>query len=130
MSNKVSGFSKTVLVVEDERPIANALRLKLTRSGAKVEVVHNGTDALDKIKTHQFDVLLLDLMIPQPDGFEILEMIGQNSNLKKPGKIAVTSNLGQVEDIEKVKKLGAETFFVKADVSLQDIIDWVMFNKT
>lgn len=107
-----------VLVVDDEHAIANALKLKLEGSGALVTIAGNGTKALEKLGAEKFDLILLDLMMPGTDGFEVLEGMKQEG-IKVP--VIVMSNLGQEEDIERAKKLGAKDYLVKSDTSLSDI---------
>jgi len=68
-------MSKKILVVEDEKNIAEGLRFNLSRQGHIVEVCHNGLDALKKWKEQKFNLIVLDLMLPELDGFKVLENI-------------------------------------------------------
>ena len=107
-----------VLVVDDEHAIAKALKLKLEGDGTEVVVANDGTKALEQMGSGKFDLVLLDLMMPGADGFEVLEA------LKKKGtkvSVIVMSNLGQSEDIARAKKLGAKDYLVKSDTSLSEI---------
>ncbi|HSX07434.1 MAG TPA: response regulator [Candidatus Saccharimonadales bacterium] len=113
---------KQILIVEDERPLAHALELKLQHEGFAVTVASNGQEALDLIASKQFDVLLLDLIMPVLDGFQVLERLQQNP--KKPA-VFVLSNLSQHEDEERVLQLGARRFFIKSDTPLTVIVDEV-----
>lgn len=112
-----------VLVVDDERPLANALNLKLQKSGIDVTVAYSGVEALEKMKTEVFEVMLLDLMMPELDGFGVLEKL-KKLNIKT--KVVVTSNLSQEEDIARVKELGAVNYFVKSNTSISEIVDYVI----
>jgi DNA-binding response OmpR family regulator len=113
---------KQILIVEDERPLAHALELKLQHEGFTVTVASNGQEALDLIATRHFDVLLLDLIMPVLDGFQVLERL--QSNPDKPA-IFVLSNLSQHEDEARVLQMGARKFFIKSDTSLTVIVDEV-----
>lgn len=114
------GSPKKVLVVEDERPLAHALELKLRRQGCEVTVAHDGQEALNHLENGQFDVALLDLMMPLLDGFHVLERLRDKPN--KP-VIFVLSNLSQPEDEARVMELGARKFFIKSDTPLSVIVE-------
>jgi two-component system, OmpR family, response regulator VanR len=114
---------KYILIVEDEKPLSHALELKLKNEGYEIVVATNGQEALDAIKSKQFDVMLLDLMMPTMDGFQVLQQI--QSDEQKPKAIFVLSNLSQQEDEERVLALGAKKFFIKSDTSLSTIVEEV-----
>ncbi|NMC51832.1 response regulator [Candidatus Kuenenbacteria bacterium] len=110
---------KNILIVDDEKPIANALCIKLKKEGFNAEVVSNGEEALSKITTGHFDLIFLDLMMPKVSGFEVLEVLKSRKN-KIP--VIVSSNLSQAEDIGKAKSLGAVDYFVKSDTTLSEAV--------
>jgi DNA-binding response OmpR family regulator len=110
---------KKLLLAEDERSIARALKLKLELSGFAVEIVTNGEDALNILKKQKIDLLLLDIMMPKIDGFSVMEEMKKRKD-KTP--IIVLSNLSQVDDIKRAKDLGAIDFFVKSNTPLAEII--------
>lgn len=113
--------AKKVLIVEDEKPLAHALALKLEHEGYTVGVGSDGQEALDLIAKEQYDIMLLDLVMPVMDGFQVLQNLQKLPN--RPKTIFVLSNLSQSEDEERVKALGAAKFFIKSDTSLSVIID-------
>jgi len=115
-------MNKRILIVDDEKPLANALDLKLTHEGFITKTVYNGTDAIDALKSETFDLVLLDLVMPQEDGFKVLES-AKSLNLKT--QIIVSSNLSQEEDINKAKDLGAVNYFIKSDTTLAKIVEMV-----
>ena len=115
-------MSKKILIVEDEKPLANALELKLTHSGFEVKVTYDGIDALETIKKDHYDLILLDLVMPNMDGFSVLSKLRESKNNTK---VIVTSNLSQSEDIEKATDLGALDYFVKSDTSLSKIVEYI-----
>lgn len=113
---------KRILIVEDEKPLAHALALKLEHEGFDVHVASNGQDGLDLLKQQAFDVALLDLMMPVVNGFQVLEQLGQ---LTHQPAVFVLSNLSQHEDEERVLALGAKKFFIKSDTPLTTIVEEV-----
>jgi DNA-binding response OmpR family regulator len=114
--------TKSILIVEDERPLALALKLKLEKAGFAVQVATDGKHATEILEKEDFDLMLLDLIMPRLDGFGVLQWL---QDKKKRVKVIVTSNLGQEEDIARVKKLGAVDYYVKADTSLATIVEKV-----
>lgn len=119
----MSSDPKRVLIIEDERPLAHALELKLQHEGHTTTVVHNGQEGLDLLTAQDFDVVLLDLMMPVIDGFQVLEL------LKKSGGpmpvVFVLSNLSQREDEQRALAAGAAKYFVKSNTPLATIVEEV-----
>ena len=113
-------MAKRILIVEDERPIARALELKLDNSGFDAEIAADGNLALARINAEKFDLVLLDLVMPNLDGFGFLAELKQK-NMHVP--VIVTSNLSQEEDINRAKDLGAVDYYVKANTPLSTIVD-------
>lgn len=111
---------KKILIVEDEKPLARALSLKLQSTGFMVTTAFNGVEAIDVLGKDHFDLMILDLIMPRMDGFAVLKKL-KEKQIKLP--IIVSSNLAQAEDIERAKALGAEHYFIKSNVSLNEIID-------
>ncbi|HKX73536.1 MAG TPA: response regulator [Candidatus Saccharimonadales bacterium] len=118
----MSGLQKKVLIVEDERPLSHALDLKLQHEGFTTVVANNGEECLTAIKEQEFDVVLLDLVMPVFDGFQVLEYLQKQP--KRPA-VFVLSNLSQAEDEDRVMKLGAKKYFIKSDTSLEVIVNEV-----
>ena len=113
---------KRILIVEDEKPLSHALSLKLEHEGFTVTVADNGQECLNLLEKETFDVLLLDLIMPEMDGFQVLEQLQQKPN--RPATF-VLSNLSQHEDEERVLELGARKFFIKSDTPLTTIVEEV-----
>lgn len=111
----------TILVVEDDKYLINAYRVKLTKTGFDVRLAMDGDEALAILNSFHPDIILLDLVMPKRDGFSVLEEIKKNPHLSKI-PVIITSNLGQKEDMDKGMKLGAVSYIVKSDNSLEDII--------
>ena len=98
-----------VLIVEDEKPISNLIRLSLTKEGFQCVCAYDGAEAADLLEREPpFDLILLDVMLPEVDGFELMEYI-------RPMEIPVIflTAKGAVADKVKGLRLGAEDYIVK-----------------
>ncbi len=113
---------KKILVAEDDTYLANAYRIKLTKAGFEVRNAQDGQEALEMLSSFTPDIILLDLVMPKKDGFAVLTDLKANPTLKDI-PVVIASNLGQKEDVEKGMKLGARDFFVKTDLSLNNLIE-------
>lgn len=114
--------SKKILIVEDEKPIAKAMELKLNSSGFSAKAVGNGEEALSSLEKEAFDLLIVDLVMPKLDGFGLLEAL-KEKGITTP--IIVSSNLSQDEDFKKAKELGAVDYFIKSNTPISEIIEHV-----
>lgn len=111
---------KNILIAEDEQPLAKALEIKLKNVGFTTKVAFNGKEATEILNSENFDCLVLDLLMPDIDGFGVLENI-KDKNLSM--KVVVTSNLSQEEDKKKALELGADNYLVKSNTSLSQIVE-------
>ncbi|MDD3614401.1 MAG: response regulator [Candidatus Pacebacteria bacterium] len=119
--NNTINSSPKILVVEDDPFLANLLRLRLEKEKIEVIQAKDGEEALQKLKEIEPDLILLDLILPKKSGFEVLEDISLNPSLRnKP--VIILSNLGQTVDVQRGKQLGAVEYFVKAKISIDDLI--------
>jgi DNA-binding response OmpR family regulator len=112
---------KKILVVEDDRYLSGAYKVKLLKMGFEVQTAGDGEEALTVLKTFRPDLILLDLVMPVMDGFATLEQIKKNDELKSI-PVLIATNLGQKEDIEKGLKMGAIDYLVKTDTSIDDFV--------
>ncbi len=119
----MSTLTKKVLIVEDEKPMARALELKLTHAGFEVKNVSNGEDGLAVLEKEKFDLMLLDLVMPKMDGFGVLEEL-KKRDIKIP--TIVQTNLSQPEDETRVRALGAKGFFIKSNTPISTIVEHVI----
>jgi two-component system KDP operon response regulator KdpE len=110
---------KKILIIEDEKPLAHALELKMTHEGYETTVASTGRAGLEEASSGKYDLILLDLILPEVDGFAILE--GLKAKKLKP-IVVVLSNLGQDEDRKKAEELGVKNYLVKSNVPLADIV--------
>jgi len=110
-----------ILVIEDDPFLSNLLKLRLQKEQMEVISAKDGEEALKRLKEVEPDLILLDLILPKKSGFEILQNISLNPTLhNKP--VIIISNLGQTADIQRGKQLGAVEYFVKAKISIDDLI--------
>ncbi len=117
-----SKSSKKALIVEDEKAMAKAMEIKLQKAGIDAHAVFNGQEGLVELEKGGYDLVLLDIMMPGMDGWEVLE------NIREKGikvKVIITSNLSQEEDKKKAKEMGAVDFLVKSDSTLESIVEKV-----
>lgn len=113
---------KKILILEDEKPLAHALELKLTHEGFDVVTTDNGELGISILEKEKFDLVLSDLIMPGVDGFGLLDAI-KNKKLKVP--VIVMTNLNQEEDKKRAFDLGAVDFFVKSNSTLSEIVEGV-----
>lgn len=111
-----------ILLAEDDKFLSTALGDKLTREGFAVIKAVNGREASAKIKNERPDLVLLDLIMPQKTGFEVLADM-KLDRLTKGIPVIVLSNLGQEADIKKAKDLGANDYLVKSDVEMKIVVE-------
>lgn len=102
-----------VLLVEDDGFLASIYAQKLEVEGFDVSFATNGEDGLKLAQKDHPDLILLDLLMPKMDGFEMLERLKADADMKKI-PVLVLSNLGQKEDVERCIKLGAAGYVIKA----------------
>ncbi len=115
---------KKILIVEDDEILAKLYKTKLAKEGFEIQVASDGQEGFEKAKSFLPDLIILDLIMPRVDGFGFLQKVNQDPELSsKKIPISVLSNLGQESDIKKATDMGAKDFFVKADISLTQMID-------
>lgn len=113
-----------ILWVEDDQFLSSILAVKLSHEGSVGFYAKNGEEALEILGRETPDIILLDLLLPGMTGFEVLQAIRANSKMANV-PIIVLSNLGQKEDMEKTKQLGATKYLIKAEHDLDDIVNEV-----
>ena len=118
---------QTILIVEDEPTLQKALSIALEREGYEVKSALEGEAGLKLAKESKPNLILLDLILPKIDGFEILAELKKDESTKEIPVIILT-NLESSQDIEKALVLGAKTYLVKANYDLKDIIKKVKEN--
>ncbi|HCX27623.1 MAG TPA: response regulator [Candidatus Portnoybacteria bacterium] len=117
----MSDNKKKIILVEDDKFLSEMYVVKLTESGFEVDVAADGEEGLNKIKEQKPDLVLLDIVLPKMDGFEVLRNIKNEPGLKNVSVIALT-NLGQKEEVEKGLKLGADDYIIKAHFTPTEVV--------
>lgn len=119
------GGKRKILVVEDDKFLRELFVRKMFNEGFDVDSAIDAEQAFDVLKNKKPEIILLDLILPGVDGFEILTQIKEDPNLKDI-PVMVISNLGQKEDIDRAMELGAVDFLIKANYTLDEIIARVL----
>lgn len=115
---------KKVLIVEDDKFLRELLARKLREAEYEVLEAIDGEEGFKTIKEKKPDLVLLDLILPEIDGFEVLERKKRDPEIEKI-PVIILSNLGQREDIERGLKLGATDYIVKAHSTPAEIVEKV-----
>lgn len=123
--SKQKGEQRKVLVVEDDKFLRELFVRKMFNEGFDVESAIDAEQVFEILANKRPEVILLDLILPGVDGFEILDKIKKDDDLKDI-PVMVISNLGQKEDIDRAIKLGAVDFLIKANYTLDEIITRVL----
>lgn len=112
---------KSILLIEDDPFLSNIYVLKLEEAGYDIEALLTGNEALEKIKEKKPDLILLDIVLPDLSGWEILEQIKKEGKIKS--KVIILSNLGQKEEKEKGLEMGADYYLVKAEHTPTELVE-------
>jgi len=110
-----------VLIAEDDIFLVNTYRMLLENEGFEVCFAVDGEETLSRVKKEKPDVVLLDIIMPKMDGFDVLKRIKEDKGLKDI-HVIVLSSLGQESDVKKMMDLGASDYLVKADVPMDDVV--------
>lgn len=116
---------KKILLVEDDPLLIDIYTTKLKQSGLQVTVVEQGEKALAAMESERPDLVLLDIVLPHMDGWEILQQVRAREELKAI-PIVILSNLGQKEEIAKGLSLGADKYLIKAHYTPSEIVEEVI----
>lgn len=115
---------RKILLVEDDKFLRELISKKLSSEGFDVKEAIDGEDGLRALKEGKPDLILLDLILPGIDGFEVLVRVKEDA-VSSLVPVIILSNLGQREDVEKGLKLGAVDYLVKAHFTPNEIIEKV-----
>lgn len=112
---------KMVFVVEDDKFMRNLLINKLQKEGFQTEGLGSGEEALELMKTKTPNLILLDLILPNMDGFEVIQYLKSDPRLSNI-PVLILSNLGEKKDVEKAEEIGVAGFLIKANFTPSEII--------
>ena len=118
-------MAKKILLIEDEKIMVNLLEKKLTKEGYDVSVAWDGKEGLKKARKESPNLILLDIIMPKMGGFEVMEEIAKDKELKKI-PIIIVSNSGQPVELERAKELGVKDWLIKTEFDPQEVLDKVI----
>ena len=113
-----------ILITEDNGDLANVYKLKFEQEGFEVRVVNDGSKCMDAIREFKPDIVLLDIMLPNMDGFKILAEIKTDPDLKHI-PVIVWTNLSEEQDVQKIKDMGADDYLLKVLYMPQEVVEKV-----
>ncbi|HLD04059.1 MAG TPA: response regulator [Candidatus Dojkabacteria bacterium] len=116
-------MAKKILIAEDETSLLEILKNRVEQLGFKVVTARDGEETLQKFAEEKPDLILLDILMPKVNGFEVLEELKVKQ--KSPVPIIILTNLDQAEEVERGKSLGAVDYIVKTNISLKDLMTMV-----
>lgn len=116
---------KKILIVEDEFYICDIYERTFKDAGYEVQVAVDGQEALQKAKNTDFDVILLDIMVPKITGIDVLRELRQQGERTEDTPIFMTTNLGQDNIIKEALKIGADGYFIKAQLNPKSLVNEV-----
>lgn len=109
-----------ILIIEDDAVLQKVLTEYLTGEGFEISSALDGEIGLQMVKMSKPDLVLLDIIMPKKDGYQVLKEMKEDPNVKSVPVILLT-NLDSISDVEKALELGATTYLVKADYKLEEI---------
>jgi DNA-binding response OmpR family regulator len=110
-----------IMLVEDDNNLRNIYKTRLQAEGYTIVPAADGEEALVLAQADKPDLIIADIMMPKVSGFELLDIL-RNTDKLKDIRIIMLTALGQSEDEQKAKSLGADRYFVKTQVTLEDIV--------
>jgi len=113
---------KKILIIEDDKFIKSLIADLLIKENFEVSEAIDGEEGMKKIREEVPDLILLDLLLPGIDGFEVLSRVKEDEVLAKI-PVVILSNLGQREDVERGLKMGAVDYLIKAHFTPREIIN-------
>lgn len=111
---------KKLVIVEDDAVLQKALHDFLVTENFEVSCALDGEEGLRTILAEKPDLILLDIILPKKDGYEVIKEVRANEETKNI-PIVLLTNLGSLNDVEKALELGATTYLVKADYQLEEV---------
>ncbi|MCA9371793.1 response regulator [Candidatus Woesebacteria bacterium] len=109
-----------ILIAEDDTFFQKFYSVQLAEKGYQIDVAKDGVEAIEKLKSFQPDVMLLDIIMPNKDGFDVLEAMADDPSIKT--SVVVFSTLGQEEDVKRAMNLGAKGYVNKSFFDLDGLL--------
>jgi DNA-binding response OmpR family regulator len=124
MAEPIQTKSIKVLCIEDEHFITELYSLDLTKAGYDVKVIFDGNEGLKEAQTDAYDIILLDIMIPNMTGVEVLRRLREAApNLR--AKVIITTNLEQREDTRELIEKQADGYLIKAEITPRQLVEFL-----
>ena len=117
-------MAQKVAIIEDDQAISQMYRIKFETEGYEVETAENGTIGLELAESMKPDIILLDLMMPEMNGDEMLAKM-RKTDWGKNIKVVILTNMGEQEIPEEVKQLGVVAVILKADMTPRQVAELV-----
>lgn len=117
-------MAKKILIVEDEEILLNLLERKLKEKGYEVSVAKDGEEGLKVMREVKPDLVLLDVILPKKDGFDVMEEMRKDEDLKDLSVIII-SNSGQPVELDRAKRLGALDWVIKTQFDPNEVLEKV-----
>ena len=116
----MGGFEQRILLAEDDRFLRKCAGAMLRRQGFIVMAAEDGEDALRLARTESPDLILLDVIMPKMQGFDVLRALKSDPHTS-PIPVIILSNLGQESDSVAAREMGALDYWVKSDLALEEL---------
>ncbi|HEX7483711.1 MAG TPA: response regulator [Candidatus Saccharimonadales bacterium] len=117
---------RKILLVEDEPILRETYQIILSTQPYETDYVQNGKEALEKCKTKNYDLILLDIMMPVMNGIEFLKNVDDLHNLKS--KIIIMSNLSSGKEIDEARDIGVQKHLLKSNISPSQLISEIRYH--
>lgn len=117
-------YKKKILIIEDDFFLIKVMQKKFEKEQFEVHILENGTNAVTTADKFKPDVILVDLIMPETDGFETIKNLREDDRTVNI-PILVVSNLANTEEVEKVEKMNILKYFVKSNIDLKEIIEFI-----
>lgn len=116
-------IAKKILCIEDEPFIGDLYKRAFEKAGYSFEVISDGYEGMNRAKSDEFDIILLDIMIPQILGIDVLHELRKIHNLK--AKIVIATNLEQDEETRAKIEQEADAYVIKAEITPSELVEFV-----
>jgi len=116
---------KTILLVEDDPLVSQMYTRRLEKEGIEVILASDGIEGLEKLKSEKIDLVLLDIMMPKMNGYEMLKRVRENPQTRDMPVMVLTNLNDRPEEIDRIKALGIEEYVLKSDTKLSRLAEKV-----
>jgi len=113
-------MKKRILIIDDNVDLQDIFRIHFESAGYLVYTSGDGFEGLTELLDCKPDIILLDIMMPNMNGYEVLDTLSNHSSIRIP--VLICSNLSQESDIKKAYELGAAGYIKKSDISWEDLV--------